>query len=169
MEAENNDRERFDVDVNYKGEDRGFRFDPQETIRALRHEALDVFEVKEDRELTMLYADSGDELPDTSTLREAGIKEGEVLNLRLRDVTVIFNGEGKKFRYERDETVKSLLDKALSAFNVTVNPHTMSLFLASGVELKDEALTLRDAGVRAGDELFLRTSQVKGGSWQPLL
>jgi hypothetical protein len=166
METENNNLERFDVDVNYQDEDRGFPFEPDEAIGTLREKALDAFEVREDRELTMLYGGDDEELRNADTLREAGIKAGEVLKLRRREVTVIFNGEGKNFRYNRHETVKTLLDKALSAFNVTVNPHTMSLFLASGVELKDEALTLRDAGVRAGDELFLRTSQVKGGSWQ---
>jgi len=168
MEAENNGHERFDVDVNYKGEDRGFPFEPEETIGALRDKALDAFEVRDDRDVTLLYASSGDELPDARTLHEAGIKAGEVLNLRRKEVIVVFNGEGKNFRYERDERVKSLLDKALSAFNVTVNPHTMSLFLSSGVELKDEASTLCAAGVKAGDELYLRTSEVKGGSWQQL-
>ncbi len=169
METEHNDHERFDVDVNYKDEDRGFPFEPDETVGELRHKALDAFEVQEDRDFTMLYSSGADELPDADTLREAGVKVGEVLKLRRKVVTVIFNGEGKEFRYDGNETVKSLLDKALAAFNVTVNPHTMSLFLASGAELKNEGLTLRDEGVRSGDELFLRTSEVKGGSWKSSL
>jgi hypothetical protein len=168
METENKNHERVDVDVNYQDEDRGFRFEPDEAIGTLREKALDAFEVREGRELTMLYTGDDEELRDADTLREAGIEAGEVLKLRRKEVTVIFNGEGKKFRYEWDATVKSLLDEALSAFGVTVNPHTMALYLASGAELKDEASTLRHAGVRAGDELYLRPSEVKGGSWRPL-
>jgi hypothetical protein len=165
MGAEKNVHERFDVDVNYKGEDRGFPFEFDETVGALRDKALDAFGVREDRDFTLLYVGSGDELRDADTLREVGIKAGEVLALHRKEVVVTFNGEGKEFRYEKDETVKSLLDKAIAAFNVTVNPHTMALYLASGVELKDETSTLRDAGVRAGDVLLLRPSEVKGGSW----
>jgi len=168
MEAENKDHERFDVDVNYQGEDRGFSFEPDETIGVLRDKALDAFEVREDRDFTLLYVGSGDELRDADTLREAGIKVGEVLALRRKEVVVTFNGEGKAFRYEKDETVKSLLDKAIAAFNVTVNPHTMSLYSSSGVELADAA-TLHDAGVRAGEVLLLRPSEVKGGSCRSLL
>lgn len=168
METENNNHERFDVDVNYQDEDRGFPFEPDEAISTLREKALDAFEVREGRELTMLYTGDDEELSNVDTLRASGIKAGEVLKLRHKEVTVIFNGEGKKFRYDGHETVKTLLDQAITAFGVTVNPHTMALYLASGAELKDEASTLRDAGVRAGDELYLRPSEVKGGSWHPL-
>jgi len=168
METENKDHERFDVDVNYEGEDRGFPFELDETIGVLRDKVLDAFEVREDRDFTLLYLGSGDELRDSDTLREAGIKAGEVLALRRKEVVVTFNGEGKEFRYEKDETVKSLLDKAIAAFNVTVNPHTMSLYSSSGVELADPA-TLRDAGVKVGDVLLLRPSEVKGGSCHLLL
>jgi len=169
METENNNHERFDVDVNYQDEDRGFPFEPDEAIGTLREKALDAFEVREGRELTMLYSGDDEELRNADTLREAGIKAGEVLKLRREEVTLIFNGEGKKFRYDGNETVKTLLDQAIAAFGVTVNPHTMALYLAGGAELKDEGSTLRAAGVRAGDELYLRPSEVKGGSWRPML
>jgi hypothetical protein len=77
-------------------------------------------------------------------------------------VEVAYNGVGEKFEVKPDELVKTLLDKALQKFGPIQNPHMQALYNAAGEELAD-AKTLGEAGVKAGDELLLRPSKVKGG------
>lgn len=77
-------------------------------------------------------------------------------------VEVVYNGVGKDFTVKTDESTKSLLDKAIQKFGPIANSHLLSLFTAGGVEFED-AKTLGDYGIAAGDELLLRPSQVRGG------
>lgn len=79
-----------------------------------------------------------------------------------KTVSVFYNGRTEAFDYEAEESVKALLDQALQRFGVVQNPHMMSLFNEAGAELKDDE-TLKKAKVKAGDELVLRQSAVKGG------
>jgi hypothetical protein len=60
-------------------------------------------------------------------------------------------------------TVKTLLDRAISAYGNLPQPHTLALWNAQGVELTNEQETLRDAHVKDSDVLTLRPSVVKGG------
>jgi hypothetical protein len=62
-----------------------------------------------------------------------------------------------------EETVKQVLDRAVAAFQPLPQPHTMSLFTEAGDELKNEALTVDQAGIHEHDKLLLRPSTVKGG------
>ena len=77
-------------------------------------------------------------------------------------VEVTYNGVGEDFEVRSNELVKTLLDKAIQKFGPIPNSHLLSLFNAGGDEL-DDAKTLGEAGVKAGNELLLRPSKVKGG------
>ncbi len=81
----------------------------------------------------------------------------------LKDtVTITYNGSDKIFHYGPDEKVRSVLDRALSEFHVTANPHLMGLFTEANVELPDDS-TMSAAGVKPGELLVLRQSTVRGG------
>jgi hypothetical protein len=75
-------------------------------------------------------------------------------------IQVLYNGVDKTFEVRPEETVKHLLDQAISAFGAAA-PHTLSLY-KDGTELAD-AETMKAAGVKPGDKLLLRPSKVKGG------
>ncbi|HLH95608.1 MAG TPA: hypothetical protein VKW08_10880 [Xanthobacteraceae bacterium] len=77
-------------------------------------------------------------------------------------VEIFYDGVGKKFEVRAEETVKTLLDKAIAAFGPLTNPHMLSLY-KGGNELAD-AQTLKEAGVKPHDVLLLRPSKVKGGA-----
>ncbi len=77
-------------------------------------------------------------------------------------VHVAYNGIEKEFEVNLNEPVHALLSRAIAAFGVTNQPHILSLFNASGVELPDAA-KLGEVGVRPDDHLLLRPGAVKGG------
>lgn len=77
-------------------------------------------------------------------------------------VVVLYNGVDKTIRYEPNEQVEALLNKAEDAFGITTNRHLMSLYNEAGQELSDSS-SVEAAGVRPGDQLVLRQSVVKGG------
>jgi hypothetical protein len=77
-------------------------------------------------------------------------------------VAVIYNGQTREFPYHPNQRVEHVLKEARQAFGITVSPHLMGLFDLAGVELND-AQTLHEAGVQAGQELILRQSIVRGG------
>ena len=89
------------------------------------------------------------------------------------EVTVTYAGLTKSFTVPPQQAVQALLEQALNAFGVHNNRHTQSLYSSAGAELAD-AQSLADAGVKDGDQLLLRPSQVKGGAasteagWTPL-
>jgi len=84
----------------------------------------------------------------------------EIEHPRQFKVKVLYNGVDKTFEVRPEETVKHLLDQAISAFGAA-NPHTLSLY-KDGAELVD-GQTLKEAGVKPEDQLLLRPSKVKGG------
>jgi hypothetical protein len=77
-------------------------------------------------------------------------------------VRVTYNGAVDELAYQPHEHVKALLQRSIAHFHVTDNQHLLSLFNEAGQELPDES-TLEDAGVKPGDLLILRPSEVKGG------
>lgn len=77
-------------------------------------------------------------------------------------VHVAYNGIEKEFEVNRNQPVHVLLAHAIAAFGVTNQPHVLSLFNTSGVELPDAA-KLGEVGVRPDDHLLLRPGAVKGG------
>jgi hypothetical protein len=78
------------------------------------------------------------------------------------EVSIIFNGVSKEFTFRPEESVRTLLDKALREFHVANNPHTYGLFAPAGAELKDNE-TLQTAGVHCSEMLLLRASTVRAG------
>jgi len=79
-----------------------------------------------------------------------------------KTVTITFDGD-REFHYIPGQTVSDLLKEAVAAFGVTVNPHTMALFMQDGIELLTLDESIKAAGVKAGDVLILRPSAVRGG------
>lgn len=78
-------------------------------------------------------------------------------------VTVSYNGDDKVFQYTPEEKVRAVLDRAVSEFHITTNPHLMGLFTEGNAELPDDA-TMSSAGVKPGELLILRQSTVRGGA-----
>lgn len=83
------------------------------------------------------------------------------------EVSVTYGGLTKTFTVTPDQTVQSLLELALNAFGVHNNRHTQSLYSSGGAELSD-GQSLEAAGIKSGDLLLLRPSQVKGGTVESL-
>lgn len=77
-------------------------------------------------------------------------------------VSILYNGQIEEFPYHPNEHAGVLLEHARRAFNITTNPHLMGLFDLAGRELVDTE-SLRQNNVKAGDELILRQSVVRGG------
>lgn len=78
------------------------------------------------------------------------------------DILVIYNGVEKKIEVNRNETIKSVLERAIHAFGQLPNPHMLSLWTSDGRELND-AEHVGEAGIKPHDRLLLRPGQVKGG------
>jgi Ubiquitin family len=81
---------------------------------------------------------------------------------KKQTVTVVFNGLEKALEFQPNQQVKALLEHAMNEFGVQANRHIMSLFTEEGAELQDHE-SVKDAGVKDGDTLVLRPSEVKGG------
>jgi hypothetical protein len=77
-------------------------------------------------------------------------------------VEITYNGVTKPFPRDLKETVGTLREQALAAFNIVQNPHLMGLFAKDGHELSDEE-TLKDAEVKNHAVLVFRISEVRGG------
>jgi hypothetical protein len=93
---------------------------------------------------------------------EHGVQVAEQTTPGRLQVKIDYNGLVKDLGGEAEEKVQALLERAENAFNITQNRHTLALFNASGVELSDSQ-SLKEAGVKSGDELLLRPSRIKGG------
>ena len=77
-------------------------------------------------------------------------------------VQVTYNGVTKDFEVRLKEVTVRLLEQAKEKFGPIQNAHLLGLFNADGVELQDNA-TFEQAGVKPGDLLLMRPSQVRGG------
>ena len=77
-------------------------------------------------------------------------------------VAILYNGQVREFIYHAHEHASVLLEQARRAFGITINPHLMGLFDLAGRELSDGE-SLSENHVKAGDELILRQSIVRGG------
>lgn len=78
-------------------------------------------------------------------------------------VQVNYNGLVKDLTTNEAEKVQAVLERAENAFQITQNRHTLALFTETGVELSDTQ-SVKEAGIKSGDELLLRPSRVKGGN-----
>ena len=80
-EALKHEKHGFGVAVIYDGVKKPFQVRPQESVNVLREEAIKVFGVTGQPHLLGLFKD-GKELPDGSTIKDAGVKPHDVLLLR---------------------------------------------------------------------------------------
>lgn len=78
------------------------------------------------------------------------------------EISVVYNGQEKPIEVSKDETISSVLAKAIAAFGNLPAPHTLALYDGEGRELPDGE-TVKDAKVKKGDRLLLRPSTVKAG------
>lgn len=79
------------------------------------------------------------------------------------EIAITYSGPDKTVEVEKDETIASVLAKAIAAFAISSNQHTLALYTAEGVELRDESQTVKSAGIKKRDRLLLRPSTVKAG------
>lgn len=70
------------VTVTYNGVDHDIDFNPRQAMQALLEHAMNVFEIRENRHLMALFTKDGVELPVEGSVKDAGIKPGDVLVLR---------------------------------------------------------------------------------------
>jgi hypothetical protein len=98
-----------------------------------------------------------------TTLAEAQGNEAASAEKKPFEITVVYNGVPKEIKVRHEETVSQVLNRAVATFQPLPQPHTMALYTAAGEELKNEALTVDEAGIHEHDKLLLRPSTVKGG------
>jgi hypothetical protein len=77
-------------------------------------------------------------------------------------VLITFNGQEKTLTYRPQEQVKAILERALDAFGIQANRHLMALFTEGGAELPDNS-SAEAAGIKPGEVLILRPSNIRGG------
>lgn len=77
-------------------------------------------------------------------------------------VDVVYNGIGKPLQVEPEERVAAVLQRAITLFGVTQNPHLLSLFRLDGTVVGENE-SVEKAGLKPGQELLLRPNAVKGG------
>jgi len=79
------------------------------------------------------------------------------------DISVSYNGVSRTLSVEGNEQVVAVLQRAISLFGITQQPHLMSLFFENGTVVPEQA-SAADAGLVAGIKVFLRQNVAKGGS-----
>jgi hypothetical protein len=77
-------------------------------------------------------------------------------------VGVVYNGKEKHESVKLVDLIKDVLAGAIKIFQVTQQPHMLSLFDENGNELNDNT-TVGDNGITPKSVLYLRQSKVKGG------
>ncbi|HET7508974.1 MAG TPA: EsaB/YukD family protein [Solirubrobacterales bacterium] len=70
------------VAILYNGAEREFRLHDEQTVEHLLKEAIRNFGIADNQHLLSLFNAGGAELPDSETLRVAGVKTGDHLVLR---------------------------------------------------------------------------------------
>lgn len=78
------------------------------------------------------------------------------------EISVVYNGLEKPIEVSKDESISSVLAKAIAAFGNLPAPHTLALYNGDGRELPDGE-TVKDSKIKKGDRLLLRPSTVKAG------
>lgn len=98
---------------------------------------------------------------------QAPVKEGDQPAHPPTDhpcaVIVSYNGERKPLHVELSSSVSVVLQAAIAAFQITQNPHMLSLYTDDGASELRDADSLASQGVRCGDKLLLRPGAVKAG------
>jgi hypothetical protein len=73
---------KTDVAILYNGATQEFRYKAEETVEKLLKKAIRSFGIADNQHLLSLFNAAGAELPDASTLADAGVKAGDNLVLR---------------------------------------------------------------------------------------
>lgn len=71
-----------EVTVTYNGIDRDLPYNPQQAMQALLDHAMNEFGVRENRHTMALFTEDDVELPVEGSVKDAGVKPGQVLVLR---------------------------------------------------------------------------------------
>src|SRR5437868_5515649 len=79
------------------------------------------------------------------------------------ELLVMYNGVTERLKVKPDETIALLLTQAIKKFEPLPQPHTLALYRDNGEEITNEAQSVRDTGLKDGEQLLLRPSKVKGG------
>ena len=74
------------VTVTFNGQDKILAYQPEEQVEAALNQALNDFQVQQNRHLMSLFNEAGDELNDKTSMASAGVKPGDVLVLRQSKV-----------------------------------------------------------------------------------
>jgi hypothetical protein len=90
-------------------------------------------------------------------------KEREIGNDKQFAVQIVYNGVTKPLEVERNQLVTVVLQRAITLFGITQNPHLLSFFRQDG-SLVPETDTVERAGLKPGQVLLLRPNAVKGGA-----
>jgi uncharacterized protein DUF2604 len=77
-------------------------------------------------------------------------------------VEIVYNGVTKSVQVEPEQQVTALLQKAITTFGITQQPHLLSLFRQDG-SVVPENESVEQAGIKPGEILLLRPNAVKGG------
>jgi hypothetical protein len=77
-------------------------------------------------------------------------------------VEIVYNGVTKPIQVQPEEQVTALLQKAITTFGITQNPHLLSLFRQDGSVVAENESVER-AGLKPCEVLLLRPNAVKGG------
>ena len=111
-----------------------------------------------------LAAANRDLLQAEREVEEAAAEIAAVAKELLHEFTVevLYDGVKKPLEVRVEQTVGSVLARAIAAFGSPPNPHTLALYNDKGAELSD-SLTIKAAGVKPDALLLLRPSAVKGG------
>lgn len=101
---------------------------------------------------------------------EPQIVENERDQAKAFKVRVTHNADVEPIEVELQEQVSKVLQDAVNAFKLAVQPHTMGLFTESGVQVagrkqdgSDIQQTVKDAGIEPDQLLVLRQVVVSGG------
>ena len=89
-------------------------------------------------------------------------KEQEKENYEKFAVQIVYNGITKPLEVERNQHITVVLQRAITLFGITQNPHLLSLFRQDG-SIVPENETVERAGLKPGEVLLLRPNAVKGG------
>jgi hypothetical protein len=93
----------------------------------------------------------------------SGMSVDVVVDTKFK-INIIYNGVTKHENVEASETIKRVLERAIQLFQPIPQPHLLALYTEAGKELTNEGETVRQAGIKPGDTLLLRPSQVRGGA-----
>ena len=74
---------RATVLVTFNGEEKALPYQPHEQVTAVLKRALDAFGISSNRHLMSLFTEAGAELPDHSSMEDAGVRPDDVLILRM--------------------------------------------------------------------------------------